>query len=872
MNKKITFKKLLALGLVGVASLGVVSCGKSTTTTPTDVTNKNNETRPFVMASQEVDQVFSPFYSSSTSDTSVVGMTQISMLSNDKDGNPQTHKQGASVVVEDYEIVKNTANNTSTYNFVLRNDVKFSNGSQLTIKDVLFNLYVYLDPTYNGSATLYSTDIVGLKQYRTQSDNENEQDNFMDTFNQQANQRINNLLDAWEDIMDKNADIKFTESSFKEKLQEYQDEQGDVDSYMHLVEDYTNGCSLFKEEIDSDYKNAKSTNPEDIIFTDKDNKEHKNLFSTPQEIFLYNEGFIKWNKKDAKLEFTAHSSLDEIKALTEEQCKQLVVDAYIPEQFGQVIQFFQTATELRTYIANDLAKKHLDNNMKYNNISGIKYANQTSEVTVNGQKYGAPTLDTDGSVLDGNQVLSITINGEDPKAIWNFAFAVAPMYYYSNQEQISKFDYVKNFGVSYNDQDFRDKVLKDENKILVPVGAGAYKASSKNGSSSVTGGTFFDGTTIYFERNEYFKDGKTGKSANIKNIYFRVVPTEGVLNALYSNSVDYCEPSAKPETVSELQLKKEEGYETVDVKTQGYGYIGLNASKVQNLYVRQAIMHSIKVDDIVSYYGATATRINRSMSSESWAYPKGCTPYYPYVGDPIPNDLDVVSPNYKKYVDIIGKKSGETMNEDEQKGFIDYLIGTLGKVQKDGNGQYNGLNYTFTIGGASDDHPAYNAFNTAKTLLNKCGLQITVAKDSQALIKLTSGSLEVWAAAWSSALDPDMYQVYHKDSKATAILNWGYPSILNNSSKYSEEYAIINKLSDVIMQARKTTDQNQRTNYYKIALDYVMQLAIELPTYQRKDLSAFNGKIVEKNSLNVGEELTSLKGVTAAIWRASLVA
>ena len=34
MNKKITLKKLLALGLVGVASLGVVSCGKSTTTTP----------------------------------------------------------------------------------------------------------------------------------------------------------------------------------------------------------------------------------------------------------------------------------------------------------------------------------------------------------------------------------------------------------------------------------------------------------------------------------------------------------------------------------------------------------------------------------------------------------------------------------------------------------------------------------------------------------------------------------------------------------------------------------------------------------------------------------------------------------------------
>ena len=36
----------------------------------------------------------------------------------------------------------------------------------ITIDDVIFNLYVYMDPTYDGSATLYSMPIAGLDDYR----------------------------------------------------------------------------------------------------------------------------------------------------------------------------------------------------------------------------------------------------------------------------------------------------------------------------------------------------------------------------------------------------------------------------------------------------------------------------------------------------------------------------------------------------------------------------------------------------------------------------------------------------------------------------------------------------------------------------------
>ena len=38
----------------------------------------------------------------------------------------------------------------------MRDDLVFADGTPITIDDVILNLYVYMDPTYDGSATLYS--------------------------------------------------------------------------------------------------------------------------------------------------------------------------------------------------------------------------------------------------------------------------------------------------------------------------------------------------------------------------------------------------------------------------------------------------------------------------------------------------------------------------------------------------------------------------------------------------------------------------------------------------------------------------------------------------------------------------------------------
>ena len=158
------------------------------------------------------------------------------------------------------------------------------------------------------------------------------------------------------------------------------------------------------------------------------------------------------------------------------------------------------------------------------------------------------------------------------------------------------------------------------------------------------------------------------------------------------------------------------------------------------------------------------------------------------------------------------------------------------------------LKVTFTIAGSSlQDHPTYKVFRDAADLLNSLGWDVEVVCDSQALTKINTGALQVWAAAWSSALDPDMYQVYHKNSTATSTLAWGYNYLKNSGS--AEEMNILNSLSDLIDQARETNAQAVRAELYKEAMGYILDLAVELPVYQRNVLYAYNSKVIKTSSL-----------------------
>jgi peptide/nickel transport system substrate-binding protein len=573
----------------------------------------------------------------------------------------------------------------------------------------------------------------------------------------------------------------------------------------------------------------------------------------------------------------------------------------IKTDFVKVLTQWGTAgTRLTQYAADAtsiLLKSSVKDGLRYPYISGVKSLGQPyegsgnvarSKVTVNGTEYTvANEYNADGTVKNPSSeyaVLEITVNGTDPKAIYNFGFTVAPAHYYSaddNHRNGREIDIEKcKFGVEWSDSTFQSKTIQSQQHVEVPVGAGAYAASKASGGiTGITAGEFYNNGVIYFESNPHFVLGE----AKIKKVRYQVVSSSQMLNALYNGEIDYATPNAKVETVNELNGKKSEGINNKSVRTMGYGYIGINAGKVPDLAVRQAIMHCINTQACVDYYRTTASIVHRPMSRESWAYPKDATAYYPYIEGPVPENLNVVNPAYAEFVTEKGYKAGSTLSKEDQEEFIRELIEDCG-YKLDGNDVYtktkggnHTLKYTFTVAGEDKDHPAWDAMWRAYEILNQWGFDINVTTDAQALRKLSSGDLTVWAAAWGSTIDPDMYQVYHKDSKATSVNNWGYTEIkLGKDDKYSVEWDLIEYLSDKIELAREIDDSDpeglgraRRAAIYSEALDIVMQLAVELPTYQRDDLFAYNYYKLDESTLNTN--VTAFKGLTSDLHLVSLV-
>ena len=841
MTKRIV-SLILAMSMLLSVVMTLNSCGGE---------GISNESTRLVLSTSELDGVFNPFYYSSGPDGSIIGMTQIGMLSSDAKGQVAYGENEACVVL-DYEAepvidpatgeVKETV-----YRFVLKNDIKFSNGSALTMRDVLFNLYVYLDPAYYGSATIYSTDIVGLLEYRTQTTNEKEQDGFAEQFDSMAQMRVARLIECLDMVYDKHSGSSVTSSSVM--LADLTEVMNDLvlfdEKYSTVIDDYKLAEKYFRDELKQDYAYAKGT-AEDISFTDNNGK--KVTLTTDTEAFFYNEGLITWKEKEGYFDYSLGAAS---KDWTEEQAINAVFEYYFPAQVDVVVTAWNTANELLTYFSFLEQEKwfeNIDSGDKITNISGIRYANRTESVTVNEVTYAPTNAKNDGSFDEGtHEVLEIAINKVDPKAIWNFGFSVAPMYYYSDAEHIEAFNYdTHQYGVEFGSIEFMDNVIKNPDKIGVPVGAGPYMATTRDGDSSkVEAGTFKADNVVYFERNEHFLF-----DVKIKYVNYQVVSTNLMLEALYSGDVHFVEPSCTQENVASINGKKNDGFAGNAVMTNGYGYIGINAEKVPNINVRQAIMHAINTQYAVDYYFGYSQAITRPMTKASWAYPEEADENGQYYA------FDETGETSEELVKAAGYTKSSTKNDE---GVTVY--------QKDGQL----LKYTFTIAGDTTDHPAYQSLKRAAEILNKHGFDIEVKTDINALKKLNNGDLTVWAAAWGAGVDPDMYQVYHIDSTAGSTANWGYRAIRKNvGGKYDTEYSIVKDLSDLIDRARETLDTEQREVYYAQALDLVMDLAVELPTYQRSDLFAYNTNIIDVTTLTPVSEQTPYNSPMNRIWEVGL--
>ena len=810
----------------------------------------DTETRAVVFATDALDGNFNPFFATSATDTNIASMTQVGMMTTDAKGNPkcgmdvptvvreykQTMKDGNGEVTQNGEAASKENGGTTEYEFIIKNGMKFSDGKELTIRDVLFNLYVYLDPYYMGSATIYSTDIVGLKAYRLQDESAtDDSEEADDMFAAGATQRIMDMLN----YLDPDDGQPALTDQVEKDIQKVKD--------------------LFLEEVTSDWALCAGT---------QESYKDEYTFTEDWEIYYFYEGIIqvqytqgkpdrdengkyitsldvagnelRANIEEVKKDTATINAIMEREGCTEEEAKAYAVKEFainnvyeantaINSSIADVIRYWQTGSKIREELIAEERSNYYKEQFEAN--EGKQVVESVSGITTY-----KTDKDFSGNALGAqHDVLKIVINGVDPKAIWNFAFAVAPMHYYSNDEAIA----TTPFGVKFSDKEFFDTVLQDPQKNGLPVGAGVYKASNEKGSGSVTKDNFYRNNWVYFERNTYFETMGDDSiyNANIKYLRYKVVGSDKILNALQAGDIDFGEPQA---TVNNLnEIGKYDYLNSKDYTTNGYGYVGINPKFVPDIEVRQAIMKAMDTASIVTNYYTDnlADVIYRPMSTLSWAYPTGCTEY-------------------------------ESIAYTTVKADIETLVENAGWRKADANSVYmkegKPLKITFTIAGETTDHPAYEMFQDAAKFLNSCGFDISVTTDITALKKLATGGLAVWAAAWSSTVDPDLYQVYHKDSKATSIKNWGYDTIFADSDQFGYEQYIIDELSTKIEEGRQTLDEATRKGIYAEALDLIMELAVELPTYQRNDLVVYNNKVIDERTLN--QNPSANEGVYDRLW------
>ncbi len=671
---------------------------------------------PLVVAFEQFSEKFNPFFVDSVTDNSASDMVQLRLLTYDRLGEVvnnaiegETRKLGDAEYTykgpADISVNYDEKADQTVYTVKLREDLRFSDGEPLTADDVIFSYYVYCDPSYVGSATINSYNIVGLQNYRTQT-------------SEDVYAKYQSVVDA---IIKAGPGHARAEGDAFTKAQQ----EG---YWAALKAEWTGAVQGIVDYCMANY----ADNTQAVVgFTPEEVAADPGL----QVAF----GMALWGFGEvADGVLTGASG----KTWTLAEVKPAIGD-YYEETYAKYAGdpdafFFTESPNPGAKPISDAAKEAF-----------IKQWGPKDEAAAG----GFPNIEGIKKVDD--YTITITMNGFEASAIYNvFDIPIAPMHYYGDPAQ---YDYAGNkFGFPYGD------LTTVKAKTARPAGAGPYKFVKYENRV-----IYYEANDLFFlgapaTRYVQFKETPTSE---IATAVATGTVDMGDMNGSKAAFEEIRGHNANGELTGDTIVTERVdhlgyGYIGINAGTVNVGGVpGSEASRAlrKGLATVLAAYRDVAVD---SYYGDAASVINYPISNTSWAAPQPTDddyrPAYSTAPDGTPiytADMSADDRYDAALKAAVGyfKAAGYTFDE------------AAGKFTAAPEGA--SLSYEiYLLADGVGDHPSFAILTDARAALATVGLELKISDLSDAAIMmdaLNSGTQQLWCAVWQPSIDPDMYQNYH---------------------------------------------------------------------------------------------------------------
>ncbi|NJP40443.1 ABC transporter substrate-binding protein [Oscillospiraceae bacterium HV4-5-C5C] len=570
-------------------------------------------------------------------------------------------------------------------------------------------MYVLLDPTYSGSATLSSLNIQGLQAYRTQTSDE----------------LYDKYAAVWDAAYAAGADATSGDGFTEEQHTAVWD---------GITTEWKADLQAIVDSVISDYLTDDYVNTAMPGFTVDQITNDPGL----QVAFAS----VMWNfatyDESTGLTYTANNTNFDLAGGTYPTIDDMYAAAYEAYK-GDPEAYWDTEAADDSSVVS-VAKENFivaagsadpDNGGGVANISGIKKVNDYE--------------------------MTVTTDGFDAAAIYQLAIQVAPLHYYGDT---AKYDYDNNqFGFDFGD------LSSVQDKTAQPLGAGAYTFDRYENKI-----VYFEANPNYYKgepKIKYIQFREMNDSDKISGVI-----TGTIDGSDPSFTLDAANEIKQDNSNGELVGDKITTY-TVDNLGYGYiganaanVKVGDDPASEQSKDLRKAfatVLAAYRDVSINSYYGDAATVINYPISNTSWAAPQESDEGYQLAysvdvdGNPIyTSSMTDEEKQAAALQAAIGyfKAAGYTFDD------------ATGKFTAAPEGAR--LEYEVLIPADGEgNHPSFNIVSDTSAALATIGINFVVNDLSNSSVlwdTLDAGTQDFWCAAWGATIDPDMYQIYYSSN------------------------------------------------------------------------------------------------------------